>query len=423
MRVLNINLTDTEGGAAIAASRLMRGMHRLGHDVSMLVRRKYGEDPKVSEIFKPGVLGKGISSLQAHLDEQPLRLYSERDRKPWSLNWVPSPIARRVEKTRPDIVHLHWVGNGFVPIQEVKKFKKPLLWTLHDSWALTGGCHIPSECKRYKNGCGSCPQLCSSSSDDLSAWTWRRKARHWKGLDLTIVCPSRWLAGVAKSSPFLKDYPIEVIPNGLDLATFKPHDKLVCRDLLGLPADRKLILFGAVSPAHDKNKGGDLLLAALKELSSKANVGGYGVVVFGSATSDDFKYLPFEVFMMGRLRDEFSMAALYSAVDVTVVPSRQEAFGQVASESMACGTPVVAFGTSGLLDIVDHQVNGYLASPYDSSSLAEGIEWVLRDDQLHHDMSLAGVEKARKYFSLDIVANQYADLYQKVNRRVEIFEL
>jgi glycosyltransferase involved in cell wall biosynthesis len=200
---------------------------------------------------------------------------------------------------------------------------------------------------------------------------------------------------------------------GLDLEVFKPVDKQLSRKILGFSDDDIIILFGAISATSDFNKGFHLLLPALQRLQS--TLPNLKLVVFGSDDSgENLINIDIPIKYVGRLHDDISLTILYSSADVMVVPSIQEAFGQTASESFACGTPVVAFGASGLIDIIDHKVNGYLAKPYDSVDLAEGIKWVIEDKDRNFNLSIKARIKAMNNFGLDRFVNKYVDIYNSI---------
>ena len=241
----------------------------------------------------------------------------------------------------------------------------------------------------------------------------RRKKGAWSGLDITIITPSKWLAECAKKSSLFKDRCIEVIHNGLDLNLFKPIDKTTAREIWDLPINKKLILFGAMSATSDHNKGFDLLYKSLKQLAGKWS-GKTELIVFGASEPENLPDFGLPVHYLGHLHDDVSLSLLYSGADVMVVPSRQDNLPNTVVESLACGTPVLAFDIGGMPDIVDHKLNGYLAKPFDTSDLAAGINWVLSDDARHKEICLKAREKAMACFDIEKVARQYAELYMEV---------
>jgi glycosyltransferase involved in cell wall biosynthesis len=412
MKVLHVNTYDVGGGAARAACRLHKGLQNIGLNSHMLVQEKHSDD---KTIFAPELrLFQGIARAKLTFEALPLKLYPQRKNTGFNVQWLPDRVVPRVARMNPDIINLHWLMAAFMQIETLAKLKRPLVWTLHDMWGFTGGCHVAGECDRYKKSCGACPILGSNKEKDLSRWVWERKAKAWKNLDLTLIAPSLWLADCAKSSPLFKNLRVEVIPHGLDTQKFRPLNKNSVREILNLPQDKKLILFGAMSATSDKNKGFHLLQPALQELSKSGYKDNYEVVIFGANEPDNPPDLGFKVHYVGRLSDDTSLVTLYSAADVMVVPSLQESFGQTASESLACGTPVVAFNATGLRDIIDHQVNGYLAKPYEIEDLAKGISWVIQNAERHEKLSFYAREKVEKEFTLELQARRYSRLYQEV---------
>jgi len=413
MDVLMLSQSDAGGGAAIAARRLHHGLRSLGVHARMLVRRRTHPDEAILAITP----WAGTFTDQAWfvLDKVPLLRYPDYDGTPFSSQWLPDRLYHRIDSLQPDLVHVHWVGHGFLHPATLARLKPPIVWTLHDVWPFTGGCHANMGCTRYQERCGACPRLESTRDQDLSRTGWRRKQRAWSKRDLTLVAPSTWMADCARNSALFKDKRIELIPNGLDTRCFRPADQQQARSRLDLPLDKKLVLFAVASGRRVPHKGFDLLEAALAHLGTYRECRGQSeLVLAGPSSSTGSIRSDFRTHSLGPLADEEKMAALYAAVDVTVVPSRQENLPQVAVESLACGTPVVAFDTTGVPDVVDHRQNGYLATPFDPESLAHGVHWVLEDGDRHGCLCEAARSKALRTFDLDRVARQYHALFRRV---------
>jgi glycosyltransferase involved in cell wall biosynthesis len=412
MRVLFASTYDAHGGAARAAYRLYQGVSKLD-TACLVVKARTSDNPEI--VCAGGKYssywGKRCSQLAGLLGRR-----QERPDLPPQLSVAPASIesvdfARQITGFQPDIVHLHWICNDFLSLDDIAGLRKPVLWTLHDAWPFTGGCHVPGRCLRYQDSCGSCPFLSSTKEDDWSRRLHTQKRDCYSKIALTVVAPSRWLAAAARSSSLLSNVRVAVIPNGLDVSRFRPLDKLMSRDILGLPRDRALILFGGMGSTTDPNKGFSLLLQALSQVSEPGIDA--ELVVFGASRGDLPGDFPVQVHFLGTLHDGATLALAYSAADVMVVPSIQEAFCQTASEAMACGVPVVSFRTSGLLDIVEHGVDGYAAEPFDPADLLQGIFWALdpvRSTELCHNARAKAVQK----FSLDAVAAQYHTLYEQI---------
>lgn len=413
MKVVLMNTTDIEGGAARCAHRLHNGLRHAGVDSTYFVQKKLGtdEDVMTSRTWSHRL----FADLRPGIDRLPMRLYGQRQRGPFSTGLMSPLDMTPVVSLDPDVVNLHYVGEGFVPIRSLAEIGKPIVWTLHDSQPFTGGCHLPGDCKAYEQACGNCPMLGSTAANDLSHWILHQKADQWRDLNITIATDSSWLADCARKSSLFGSRRIEPINPGLNLRAYNPVDRVIAKSILSLPQDKKLILFGAMHSTSDPNKGFQFLLPAVQHLSKTALGAGTEVVVFGASRSASAPNFGMPSNYLGRLHDDISLAVLYSAADVMVVPSIRESFGQTASEAMACGTPVVAFAATGLLDIVTHQHNGYLAKPYDPMELARGIAWVLSRDV---GESCALSDNARKTavarFSIEAMTASYVDLFKDV---------
>jgi glycosyltransferase involved in cell wall biosynthesis len=408
MKVLIINTSDIDGGAARAANRLHKALGSHGIDSLMVVQSKSSDDFTV--LGAKTIFQKAFYKLRPILDSLPVRRYPDRTKIPFSSSWVPfSDLVDRINGLNPDVVHLHWVAGGFLRIEDLPRINAPLVWTLHDNWGFTGGCHIMWECDRYINSCGSCPRLGSSNDNDLSRKIWQRKSKVFMKLpNMKIVALSNWLAGCAKQSNLFKDHEVICLPNPINTEIYSPVDKFLARNLFNLPNDKKLIAFGAMSATSDVNKGFKELSGALEYLSCD-----YELVIFGANEPKNSQGFKQKVHYLGHLSDDLTLRVLYSAADVMVVPSLQEAFGQTASEAMACGTPVVAFGATGLLDIVDHLISGYLAKPFDTKDLADGIEWILQNEN-PKQLSEASRAKVLKEFDSKILVDKYINIYKSL---------
>jgi glycosyltransferase involved in cell wall biosynthesis len=414
MNILHLSTSDISGGAAIAAYRLHQGLQHLGVTSQMLVEKKSSDDRTV---FAPkSNLSKALGILKPTLDCLPLRLYPgcNISRLSLSLEWLSDGIAPKVAQLTPDILNLHWVCGGFLRIETLAKLKLPIVWTLHDMWAFTGGCHYNQECDRYTDSCGHCPILKSHNDWDLSHWVWQRKAKAWQNINLTLVTPSHWLAKCVNSSSLFQERRVEVISNGLDPEEYKPRDQRLARELLKLPKDKQLILFGSMGATSDHRKGFHLLQPALKHLSQSEFQDKTELVVFGSSAPNPQPDFGLKAHYLGQLRDTLSLALIYSAADVFVAPSVQDNLPNTIMEAIACGTPCVAFNIGGIPDMIEHQQNGYLAQPYESEDLAHGITWVLQDEQRRQALSHRAREKFEQEFTLEIQCRNYIKLYDDI---------
>lgn len=415
IRACVLNARDSEGGAARAAYRLHLGLRSLQVDSHLYVQSQKKDGAQIhgpKNKFK-----EGMASLRPKLDKLPLIFYPGFAKTPWSVGWLPSPCFDKDVLRSFDVVHLNWICDGFLPLSFVTNVEKPIIWTLHDSWPFTGGCHLPYDCKRYHEGCGCCPHLGSKRNQDLSHWTWLKKKRHWANLDLTIISPSQWLADCARKSSLFRERRIEVIPNGLDVQTYQPLDRQFCRKALSLPLDKKLLAFGSMSADRDTNKGYDLLCEALRNFTHRPTELDVELVVFGAEKPEVPVDIGLKIHYLGCLHDDFSLTAVYSAVDGFLLPSRQENLPNVVMEAMACGTPCVAFDVGGLPDMIDHQHNGFLAQPFEIKEFAHGIQWVLEDSDRLAELSKNARLKVEEEYAIEKVAGRYLSLYEELLAR------
>ena len=415
MNILFLNAWDHEGGAARAAFRLLKGVQQFGFDARMLVKKKTLTDPSI--IGPRTRVDRMMAYIRPILENYYIKRYPGWNGLTYSPALFFDRLQHQASAVNPDIIHLHWVGDGFLKIETLPGFKRPLVWTIHDSWPFTGGCHIPFKCTRYRQSCGACPTLGSSEENDLSSRVWRRKRDSWRDLHLTVVSPSRWLADCARSSSLLQEASIRVIPNGLDLHVYRPVAKDVAREALSLPKDKKLILFGGIQGISDRNKGFHLLEAALHKVAGARLYSDVELLVFGSLEPESPPELRLKANYLGWLHDDMSIALLYAAADVFVVPSIQENLPNTIMEALACGTPCVAFNQGGVPDLIEHERNGYLAEPYDAADLAHGIIWVLQDDMRWQTLSHRSRQNAEKKFSLDDIVKRYVALYEEMLRK------
>ena len=408
MKSLTLNTHDFTGGAARAAFRLHRGLQSAGVHTTMMVRAKSGSEPSVV-----AQSNSYAGRIRALCDGLPLHLYPNRQPHNFSPAIIPENIVSAVNQYNPDIVHLHWLSEGFVRLESIAKLNCPIVWTLHDSWPFTGGCHLPGECNRYQDSCGHCPVLGSSNEKDLSRRVWSRKKKAWAALNLTVVAPSSWMADCARKSSLLTECHIEIIPNGIDTDFFSPGCQRSEKEKIGFSPSRQLILFGGKNSLLDTNKGFDLLFSALQKLPEKVRCNS-DVAIFGDRKNFPLPDSNMNIQNFGIIDDEMVLRSLYRAADVFVLPSRQENLPNVVLESMACATPCVAFDVGGVSDMVGHHETGYLCQPYDVEDLSAGIVYLLRGEEKDESQSRLCREKILHEFAMEKVVSQYLDLYRNV---------
>ena len=310
---------------------------------------------------------------------------------------------------KPDIVHIHNLHDSYVNIPIVLKFLKknniPLVWTLHDCWAFTGRCpHFDVlGCDKWKTGCNGCSypkDQYPQSKVDRSEAMWALKKKWFTGVEnMTIVTPSKWLAGLVKES-FLKDYPVRVINNGIDLNIFKPCESGFRRQ--NSISDGEWMVLG-VAFGWGSRKGLDVFIELGKRLPKK-----YHIVLVGTDENTD-KALPERIISIHRTQNQQELAEIYSAADLFVNPTREEVLGMVNIEALACGTPVVTFDTGGSPECIDESC-GAVVPCDDIDALEREIVRICEMKPYSREACL----KRAKAFDMNDRFQEYIDLYNEV---------
>lgn len=411
MKIIHLSTFDEIGGAAIAANRLHQELLKLQHESHMYVQKARRNSLGIHRL---SVTHRQLFAdlVRPRIDAMPLRFYRKKADTPFNISWL-SKSLREIKTNGFDLIHVHWINGGFLSLNEISKLSSKIVISLHDSWFFTGGCHVPGECRKFQSKCTCCPQLGSNYDFDLSSFGFEQKSRFLAKVKPIFIAPSTWMMGEAKSSALLSRADIRLIPNGLNTELFRPINKSLARDLLGLPNNKKLLLFGAMSATSNPNKGYWKLKEAAR-LLSKQHSSDTELLVFGSAEKVSDSEFGFKVRVLGEFFDESSLALVYSAADLICVPSISESFCLVACEAMACGLPVVSFATSGLKDLNVHMETGYLARPFDSNDLAKGISLLLNDNFLRSEMAESARKRVVEKFSIKVVAKQFANVYESI---------
>ena len=421
IKVLSV-CTSIAGGAGRAAFRIQQGVRGLGVDSRMLLKTNSNDNPNlvtVDEVCPKNQLSRAIEWMRNKIDNkiQHYRWNQYPEQEQVFLSDLRGMSLRGAfHKLDYDILHLHWINLRFIPLDCLPQ-DKPIIWTLHDSWPFCGICHYFLICKNYQSHCGCCPFLHSTVAKDLSYKVWRKKSEIYNKLDLHIVSPSRWLATCAKQSSLFKRFPITVIPNCVDVETFRPLEEWEISPRWRSFHERKnqkpFILYGAMNAASDKRKGYLELLFALRLLERQGQGNDFELIVFGAKESDLSYDVSVPIHYVGYVNDDQELVSLYNIAAVTVVPSLAENLSCTIMESLSCETPVVAFDIGGNGDMIDHGVSGYLAKENDPEDLAKGILWSLSNNKDNH-LGVAGREKVLKDYTFNAVASKYISLYNSV---------
>ncbi|MDX9697932.1 MAG: glycosyltransferase, partial [Bacteroidales bacterium] len=316
MKVLLINTSDTVGGAAIAARRLLRALIQNKIDAALLVQEKNSNDNAVYSTTHSKI--KKIINFYRFALERFLFFIREKDKSvrfSFSIANTGENIATNPLVNDADIIHLHWVNNGFLSLASLKKLfllNKPIVWTFHDMWAFTGGCHYTGICNNFKSQCFNCPYIKFPGKNDLSSRVWKRKQNLYHDKNISVVTCSNWLKNITLQSALLKNNNIISIQNPIDLSVYKPYNKEESRKKLGIRTTKKLVLFGAMN-INDKRKGSVYLLEALKHIALanpelKQNI---ALVVFGKNKTP--LETDFEIVNLKFINNEADIVAVYNA--------------------------------------------------------------------------------------------------------------
>jgi len=406
MKVTSISTADLSGGAARAAYRIHRALVDGGVDSSLRVNQSTSGDWTVEG--PQSKLAKVLAATRATLAARLTKTLKTGNPVIHSPAIVPSRWSKGLNASDADLIHLHWVNGEMLSVADIGKINKPVVWTLHDMWAFCGAEHVTADF-RWRDGYKSSNRPSYESGFDLNRWTAARKLKHWKR-PMQIVTPSRWLADCAKQSVLMRDWPISVIPNAIDVEAWQPVSKAQARQLLNLPPGIPLLLFGAWGGTNDHHKGFDLLQASLQHLHGE--IPGLELLVFGQLPPKKPLDIGFPVNYSGHLHDIVSLRLLYSAADAMVIPSRIDNLPNTGLEAHACGIPVVAFDTCGLPDIVVHKKTGYLAKAFDSEDLAHGLKWTLQSQMNNNALGNHARERAVALWSYPVISKKYIAMYE-----------
>lgn len=412
-----VSFTFARGGAGKAALRI-RGLTSLtGRPAFGLSLDSIERDPL--SVAVPNILERWEHKLAWITTHAVTKLLGRGAWTKLSMNVIGSRFITRHLRTNT-LLHVHWVNNETFSLADFAILNGKSVLTLHDEWFYCGAEHYclrdGSPDDAYIEG-----YLTSGITRVLNRWIWLRKRRQYHQIhDVILTVPSKWMKERLQRSPLASRFPVEVVPNPVDHRVFAPVNAQDARMKLGVALGDFVILFGAVG-GGSLIKGSDLIDAALQRVAAGMREGTrpLRVLMFGGSEPGTFHRGGIQVTELGTILSEVDLAIIYSCADVTVVPSRVESFGQVAAESQCCGTPVVCFACSGLLDVVVHGQTGYLAEPYVVQSLADGLVHFYR---MSTDVYMEYARRAREMmiarFSPEAVAWQYERLYKVIEARM-----
>lgn len=413
MRVLIINTSEKNGGAAVASNRLMNALNNNGVKARMLVRDKETDEITVSPV------GHHWITQWAFLWERLCIFFHLHFSRKHLFEVDIANAGIDVTRTRyfkeADIIHLEWINQGYLSLKGIRKILdsgKPVVWTMHDMWPATAICHYTRGCKKYQTACRNCQLLPGGgSSNDLSAKVWRAKHKVIHNHNIHFVACSRWLQRKASVSGLFHHQTVTAIPNPINSHLFFPEDKKEARKRIGLPAGKRIILFVS-QKVTDERKGMAYLADALQKMidvdptTTETTV----VAILGGHGEEIADQLPLQAYPLGYVSDDKTIVDVYNCADAFVLPSLEDNLPNTIMEAMACGVPCVGFNVGGIPEMIDHKKTGYVAKERDSEDLAQGILWVL--EPVNKKMlAKNSVDKVQKNYSEHAVAMRYIDVY------------
>lgn len=419
MKVTLINTADAGGGAPAACMRLLKALEEQGIDAQLLVQEKKTAETRVESVVK-NTFDRKRAAFNFLYERLPFIAFYEKDKSVrFAFSTANAGLSIQNERLiqDADILHLHWTNSGFLSIGHLKELLmlgKPIVWTMHDMWTFTGGCHYSGPCDHFKQECGNCFFLRRPGPKDISHTGWLRKADLYPAAkNVSFVACSKWLADIARQSSLLRGYNIQSIPNPIDTTIFSPKNKAELRKKRNIGPGKKIILFGAAN-INDRRKGISYLVDALIRLKSDHPIDEQiEIVIFGKNKGFATALLPFPVYELNIITSQEEIAEVYGMADVFVTPSIEDNLPNTVMESLACGTPVVAFDTGGIPEMVDDMQNGYLAAFKDAGDMAKGLYEMLYAPN-YADLSRNARNKVLHNFNNETVAGQYIKLYQSL---------
>ena len=417
LKVVHLSISDINGGAAIAALRIHSAQLKSGIDSKLLVQSKSSDNSNVISLVQTP-FDKTKRYIRVFLDKLTFKTLSLSKRERFTFPNFGMNLSNNDLVKEADVINLHWINEGFLSLKSIlllATLKKPLVFTLHDMWAFTGGCHYNHGCEKFVDSCGNCPALKFRKGNDLSRKIYYMKGAAYKDLNFSVSTCSNWLNSESKKSSLFHNRKIRTIHNPINTDIFKPNEKLNSCKELNLPLDKNLILFGAMELTNER-KGFGYLISALKIISEhqREYLVNTNIVILGLTGGMDLSEIPFQVHVLGKITNENKLVHCYNAADIYVTPSLQDNLPNTVIESLSCGTPVVAFNTSGIPDMIEHLKNGYLAELKSSEDLAAGIVTLLSNSELLLKMKVKCRETALNKFNEETIAHQYSAYYNEL---------
>jgi glycosyltransferase involved in cell wall biosynthesis len=323
---------------------------------------------------------------------------------------------------RADIVHLHLIHNysnfSILSLPKLSQ-KKPLVWTLHDPWAFTGGCEHSFDCDKWKSGCnGICPHPRATTlfKRRTPYFHWKLKKYLYANSNITIIVASQWMLDKVSASPLLHHLPCHLIPFGVDINMFHPGDKLAARKALGINETDKVLAFRDPGYKVDKFKGMKWLMEALEILDITTPT---TLLIFQDGNAFDKLSHKFNIVITGWIKDH-DLAAALSSADLFLMPSIQESFGLMAVEAMSCGLPVIVFEGTALPSVIKAPIGGTAVPAKNSIALSKAIEDLLTNEEERLKIGKQARALVEAEYSDHLYVNKHIEVYQTIINKFDL---
>ena len=408
MNITLLSYDDGHGGAGRSAFKLHKALIDYGVNSQMRVAKKKSDLYSVIEHTK--LSQKIFTKLSNKLDKYVSKLDPNKKNRVQSLGLFPIGLVNEINNSDASVIQLNWI-NGLISISEISEINKPLVWRLSDMWPFLGTEHYEEDNKSTGWQSGYIESNSITNFSFIDNFIWNKKYKYLNNKNIHIVAPSKWIADCAGRSKLMKDWNISIIPTTLDINQFKPLPQDLSRQILGLPLNCKLILFGAIGGSKDPRKGSEFLIKTLKKYSEKSS--NTAVVIFGESKPLNPFNLGMPIYWMGHLNDDISLTLLYNAVDIMIIPSIQDNLPQTGIEAQSCGCPLLTFNSSGLSDLLEHKYTGYLSEKNNIDDMLNGINFLINNPykiQFKHNARDFAISK----WSPSIIIPKYLDLYKKI---------
>ncbi|WP_433833718.1 glycosyltransferase [Flavobacterium anhuiense] len=404
MKILHVSAANSTAGAGIACVKLHEALLNKNVESKILFLNEQPKEIEHVSFYENTKLKKIKRILLTFADRVLLKFYIKKKREIFSPGIFGIDLSTNSEVQNADIIHLHWINHAFVDIKNLPKLNKPIVWTMHDCWVFTGGCHYFLSCENFKSNCGNCQVLNSGKQNDLSRYVFNRKKKYYPNTKIQYVAISSWMKGQAKSGSLLKKESIEVVPSGIDCNIYYFGYDFELREKLNIKMHDTVVLIGA-QHLNTPFKGVQLSIDAINKYNEKK----LKVITFGGGKIVLSNPIH-EVINYGFVSSAVEMAKLYSIADVFLCTSVAEGFGMTVAEAQCCGTPAIAFEETGPSDIINHKITGYLAKFRDIDDIVNGLDYCLNNK---FDKKSIAIDSEKK-FSIKNCAIKYSSIYNQI---------